>query len=313
MLVLVWSYCRWIPGLPGFSQGVKETVRFGMHITGFTITDYVAKASDRVGLGYTVGAKELGYYHNAFTVYENALTVVTLPLHSVAVATLSKLRENLDELRRAWSTALSSLAFFSMPAFVILAVVGSDLIVLLLGQKWAAAGTLLTVFALRGPAQIVERTLGWLHVAAGRADRWMRWGLFSCVIQVVAILCGLPFGAIGVATSYAICMYLIFVPAIVYAGHPLQIGFPHLMRAIGPQLVGSFGAGLVGFTVRMNFLVDVAPLQRMSLLVLVCLMGYLVITVGLFRVIKPIKVAVQLLQDFLPIRLAQLFRARPAQ
>jgi polysaccharide transporter, PST family len=310
MLVLVWSNSRWVPGLPGFSQGVRETVRFGMHITGFTITDYVAKAADRVGLGYTVGARELGYYQSASTVYENALTVVTLPLHSVAVATLSKLRDNLDELRRAWSTALSALAFFAMPAFVVLAVIGSDLIVLLLGQKWATAGTILTIFALRGPAQVVERTLGWLHIAAGRADRWMRWGVFSCVIQVVAILCGLPYGPIGVATSYTLCMYLLFVPAIVYAGQPLQIGFTHLMRAIGPQLVGSLCAALVGFAIRSNYLSDVSPLQRMSLLSIACIMGYGMITVGIFRMTKPIEVAGRLLVDFLPFGLSRLLRLR---
>jgi polysaccharide transporter, PST family len=310
MLILIWSSSRWIPGLPVFSQEVRQTVKFGMHITGFTISDYIARSADRVGLGYTVGAKALGYYHNAFTVYENALTVVTLPLHSVAVATLSKLRDNLDELRRAWSTALSSLVFFAMPAFVILAVIGPDLIVLLLGQKWADAGVILTIFALRGPAQVVERTLGWLHIAAGRADRWMRWGIVSCVVQVAAILCGLPFGIIGVATSYTLCMYLLFVPAIVYAGYPLQIGFSHLIRAIGPQLIGSLGAALVGFTLRVNFLSDFPAIQRMGFLILASVVGYLLITVCIFRVTKPIELGIRLFRDFLPPGLQRFLGVR---
>lgn len=310
MLVLIWFNCRWVPGLPGFSKGVRETVKFGMHITGFTITDYVARAADRVGLGYTVGARELGFYHNASTVYENGLVVVTQPLHSVAVATLSKMRDNLEELRRAWSTALSSLTFFAMPAFVILAVIGSDLIVLLLGPKWAGAGTLLTVFALRGPAQAVERTLGWLHVAAGRADRWMRWGFLSCGVQVIAILGGLPFGTMGVTTSYTICMYLLFVPAILYAGQPLQIDVQHLMRAIGPQLIGSVGAAVTGFALRMNYLSSSSPFQRMATLALACAIVYAVITVGIFRMTKPIGVAKRLLQDFLPCELSRFLGLR---
>jgi hypothetical protein len=64
MLLLIWLNCRWVPGLPVFSKGVKETVKFGLNITGFTTTDYLAKSADRVGLGYTVGARELGLYHN---------------------------------------------------------------------------------------------------------------------------------------------------------------------------------------------------------------------------------------------------------
>ena len=306
MVFLVWPTCRWIPGLPVFSKGVKETVKFGLNITGFTITDYVAKAADRVGLGYTVGAKELGLYHNASTVYENALSVLTLPLHSVAVATLSKLRDDLVELRRAWSTALSTLVFFAMLAFVILAVIGSDLIVLLLGNKWAGAGILLTIFALRGPAQVVERTLGWLHVAAGRPDRWMRWGVVSCVVQVLAVLCGLPFGTVGVAISYGICTYIIFVPAIVYAGQPLGIGVQDVMQAVGPQLIGAIVAAVAGFTLQVYYLADSSPFQRMGIVVITCLTVYMVITVGLFRMTKPIEVTKRLLRDFLPNGLSRV-------
>lgn len=306
MLILIWASCWWIPGLPVFSKGVKETVRFGLNITGFTSTDYLAKAADRVGLGYTVGARELGLYHNASTVYENALTVVTLPLHSVAVATLSKLRNNVAELKRAWATALSSLAFFATLAFVILAVIGQDLIVLLLGNKWVGASTLLVLFALRGPAQVIERTLGWLHVVAGRPDRWMRWGIVSCIVQVVAVLCGLPFGAMGVAISYGICIYILFVPAIVYAGQPFDIGAREIIPAIAPPLIGALVAEAVGFTLRIYYLSDLPSFQRMAALVVVCVVVYMLITIGMFRMTKPIEVAKRLLSDFLPSGLSRI-------
>lgn len=306
MLILIWSNCRWLPGWPAFSKGVRETVKFGLHITGFTATDYLAKAADRVGLGYTVGARELGLYHNAATVYENALTVVTLPLHSVAVATLSKLRDNIEELKRAWTAALSSLTFFATLAFVILAVIGQDLIVLLLGNKWVGTSMLLVLFALRGPAQVIERTLGWLHVAAGRPDRWMRWGMISCLVQVVSVLCGMPFGAVGVAISYGICTYILFIPAIVYAGQPLQIGLRELLPAITPPLIGALVAEGVGFTLRIYYFSDLPAIQRMTLLSVACVTAYGLITVGIFRMTKPIEIARRLLSDFLPSGLSRI-------
>jgi PST family polysaccharide transporter len=305
-LVLVWLNCRWIPGMPAYSRSVRETIKFGLHVTGFTITDYVARAVDRVGLGYMTSAKDLGYYQNASTVHENAVTVLAHPLHSVAVATLSKLRDNLDELRASWATALSSLAFFGMPAFVILAVIGPDLLVLLLGEKWASAGVILIAFAIRGPAQIVERTLGWLHIAAGRADRWARWGVFSCIVQVVAILCGLPFGTIGVATSFTICMYLLFVPAILYAGSPVGIKASHLWSAIAPQLFGSIVAAGVGLALRFSYLANLSRFERMSILILQSIAVYLFITVICFKVTRPLEIARKLVFGFLPLRVFNL-------
>ena len=206
-VVFVWMSCHWVPGRPRFSSDVKELVGFGLGVTGFTMTDYLAKSADRIAIGYFLGAGPLGYFQNAFTIYSNVLSILTEPVHNIAASSLSKLRNNIDELKRSWKMALSTLSFFSAPAFAVLAVTGQDFVVLLLGQKWAPAGPLLCIFAVRGIAHSVERTMGWMHVAAGRADRWMWWGVYSAVFQLLALAAGLPFGVTGVAIAYTIAMF----------------------------------------------------------------------------------------------------------
>ena len=47
-----------------------------------------------------------------------------------------------------------------MPTAAILSVTAEDLTVLLLGEKWRAAGLLLSIIALRGIFQVVERLTG---------------------------------------------------------------------------------------------------------------------------------------------------------
>jgi PST family polysaccharide transporter len=103
-------------------------------------------------------------------IYDNLLDVLVFPLHQVAIASLSKLQGDLVALRRSWAKALSTVAFYAMPAFGLLSVTSRDLVVTLLGPKWANAGVILSILALRGIPHSVERTLGWLHVAAGRTD-----------------------------------------------------------------------------------------------------------------------------------------------
>src|SRR6185503_749842 len=203
-LAAVCFCCRWVPGIPRWTEGVKEMLKFGLNITGFTMTDYVGRAADRVAIGKKGGSVELGYYTQAFFVYDNTLGLLAISLHSVAVASLSKLRDNLAELKRSWAKALSTLAFYAMPAFALLAVTSQDFIVLLLTDKWLYTGMIVSVLALRGIPHVVERTLGWLHVPAGRSDRWMRWGVIGSIAQIIALLCGLPFGTMGVAAAYAI-------------------------------------------------------------------------------------------------------------
>jgi len=302
-VVGAWICCRWLPGIPKLTTGVKEMIKFGLNITGFTMTDYAGRAADRIGLGVKVGARPLGHYQNALFVYDNTLGLLSVSLHSVAVASLSKLRDNLGELRRAWANALSAVAFFAMPAFALLAVTGQDFMIVLLGGKWVHAGTLVSLLALRGMPHVVERTLGWLHVAAGRADRWMRWGLVSSAVQIIALLCGLPFGTKGVAIAYAICMYILFVPALAYAGRPLGIGALDVVRVVGAPLAGSLVTTAIGFLLRYSILAETPRVGRIALTILICVPCYLFIVVWLFKITKPLQVARALARDFLPNRI----------
>ena len=294
----VWVSCPWVPGRPRLTPEVKELVSFGMGVTGFTMTDYLARSADRLALGYFYGPGPLGYFQNAFLLYTNLLSILTEPLHNIAASGLSKLRNDVDELRRSWATALSSVSFISAAIFSVLAVTGQDFVVLLLGEKWAPAGPLLSIFAVRGIAHSVERTLGWLHVAAGRSDRWMRWGLFSAVCQLVALVAGLPFGLMGVAIAYTIVMFGLFVPALVYAGRPVGIGVRDVLPVVGPQTAAGIITVAFGFMVQQVFLADFSPLARFLVSAHISLATYLAVAVGVFRVTGPLRLVFSLLRDF---------------
>jgi PST family polysaccharide transporter len=293
----VWINCRWVPGRPRLSPDARELVGFGLGVTGFTLTDYLAKSADRIAIGYFQGVGPLGYFQNAFTIYSNVISILADPTHNIAATSLSKLRGDIAALKRAWERALSTLSFFSVPAFAILAVIGQDFVVLLLGQKWAPAGSLLCIFAVRGIAQSIERTMGWLHVAAGRADRWMRWGVYSALVQLLALAVGLPFGVTGVAVAYTVVMFVLFVPALVYSGRPVGIYGGDVLRAVGPQTIAGLVAVAAGFFVQFELIAGFSPLLRILVSGTACLLSYLAVVVGLFRITAPLQLALSVLHD----------------
>src|SRR5260370_31539304 len=90
-----------------------------------------------------------------------------------------------------------------MPTAAVLAVTAQDLTVILLGEKWRAAGLLLSIIALGGIFQVVGGSQGWVPLSIGRADRWRNWGIVSLVLPVVAGFSGVSFlspqGALGAA------------------------------------------------------------------------------------------------------------------
>src|ERR1700730_10138202 len=292
-----WLACPWRPGFPVIDNEVKSMVRFGLHVVGFSVTYTVARAVDRVGLGLFYRPNEVGYYQNAVTLYDNSIFQALIQLHTVGSAALSKLQSNPTALGQKYEAALSALAFFVMPAAAILSVTAQDLTIVLLGEKWRAAGLLLSIIALRGIFQVVEGSQGWLHLSIGRADRWRNWGIVSVVVQVVAVLGGLPFGATGVAVAVVISSMLIAIPSISYAGRPIGAGAALVIRAVGQQMIGAISAAAGGWWLPTTALTDCFSFVRICLSTGFCISIYLSIVVGLFRLTEPITVAVAIVQD----------------
>jgi O-antigen/teichoic acid export membrane protein len=292
-----WLACRWRPGFPVVDNEVKSMIRFGLHVVGFSVTYSVARALDRIGLGLFYRPDVVGYYQNAITLYDYSIFSALIQLHTVGSAALSKLQSNPAALRQKYEAALSALAFFVMPTAAILSVTAEDLTVLLLGEKWRAAGLLLNIMALRGIFQVVEGSQGWLHLSIGRADRWQNWGIVSLVVQVVALLGGLPFGATGVAVAVVITSLLIAVPSISYAGRPIGIGAALVIRAVGPQLIGAISTVAAGSWLQATALTDYSSFVRILLSAGFCTGIYLILVVGLFRLTEPIKVAGTIVLD----------------
>ena len=292
-----WRGCRWRPGLPAVDDEVKSMARFGLQVVGFSVTTSVAKAVDRMALGLFYRPAVVGYYQNAMTLYQYSISLSLDQVHTVGSAALSKLQSNPAALRQRYEAALSTLAFFVMPAAAILSVTGEDVTVVLFGEKWRTAGMLLRVIALLGIPEVVERSQGWIHLAIGTADRWRNWGFVSLVVQIAAVLAGLSYGATGVAVACVMASALVALPAVNYAGRPIGIGSAVVIRAVGPQLIGAISAAAGGTWLQIAVLAHSSSLLRIAVSMIICAVIYLTIAVGLFRRTEPLRIARSVVQD----------------
>ena len=292
-----WLSCQWRPGFPVFDAEVKSMVRFGMHVVGFSVVYALSRGADRIALGLFYKPAEIGFYQNAITLYDNSIFSALMQLHAVGSAALSKLQSDHFALRKKYEAALSALAFFVMPSAVVLSVTAQDVVVILLGEKWRAAGSLLSIIALRGIFQVIEGSQGWLHLALGRPDRWKNWGIVTAIVQVVAIAVGLPAGPMGVAMAIVIATSFIAFPSISYAGRPAGIGAALVARTVGRQLTGALITAVAGWVLQTVALGQFSCLSRIVLSASCCISIYLLIVVGVFRLTEPIAVAISLVRD----------------
>lgn len=246
----VWTACGWRPDLPRRRSGVRSMLAFGGHLTGFSTVNYFARNLDNVLIGRYWGAQQLGLYAKAYQLLLLPLNQINAPISAVAVPTLSRLQSDPQQFRHYYLKALSIVAFITMPTITFMIVASEEIIKSLLGSQWRGAVLIFRLLSISALFQPICNTTGWLYISTGRGDRMFKWGLFSSSLIVTSFFVGLPYGASGVALSYAIVMLLQTGPCIYYATLGTSITVLNVLQAVSHALISSTIAGALVYSIK---------------------------------------------------------------
>lgn len=311
-----WIFCRWLPGLPGRGTGVKKMLKFGMNTFGNFTTNYISRNLDKVLIGWRHGAQSLGFYERAYYLFVMPVNQVSYPLTNVAVAALSRLRQDAQAYRDYYLKAISIIAFVGMLLSAVLTLIGKDFLLLLLGPQWNRAGDLFSIFGPCIGVLLIYGTHGWLHLSLGRADRWLRWGIIELSVSAAAFVIGLPFGAVGVAFAYNIAFYLLIGPGLLYAGKPIHLKLSSLISVIWRYYVAALAAGLFCWMLLYHLKIfstiflDLNIFVRILITILLCTLVYLILIILFYQSIYPIFNFISLLHKMLPNIFAKIATKR---
>ena len=200
----VWIACRWRPGLPVRNSGVRSMLKFGRNLTGNSVLTYIARNIDNLLIGRVWGPRQLGLYARAYQLLLLPLDQISAPIDGVAVTALSRLTDDPERYRGAYLRMLEKLAMVTMPAMALMIGTSDWLVRVMLGPQWIETGKIFAILGMLGLIEPISNTMGWLLISQGRTHHVLQWGIIDAVLSIAAILAGLPWGAIGVATSYAV-------------------------------------------------------------------------------------------------------------
>ena len=238
-----WTLCRWVPGLPRRVAGTASMVRFAMHVYGRFTVNYFARNTDNLLVGWRFSAQPLGFYKKAYDLFALPAGLLVSSLTSVAVSALSRVNRDSDQYKRYLLRALSVLAFVGMGLSADLTLVGKDVIRLLLGPGWEAAGRIFTFFGPGIGIMVLYGALGWIHLSIGRPDRWFRWGCLEFGFTFLLFLLALRWGPVGIAVAWTASFWILAIPAFWYAGRPIHFGIAPVLAAVWKYIVASLLAG----------------------------------------------------------------------
>jgi PST family polysaccharide transporter len=239
----MWLACRWRPSMPRRGAGVRSMLTFGGNVTGFNVMQYFARNADNALIGKFWGATELGLYSRAYQMLLMPMQQINAPLAAVAVPALSRLADSPERYRDAYLKILEKLVMITMPLGAFMIATSDWLVLFLLGPKWKATGTIFMLLGIAAMVQPVTKTSWWLFSTQGRSRDLFHWGVIGAVIAVTSIVVGLPWGAKGVAATYAISDLCIATPLLFwYVGRRGPIRATDFYRTITPSAAASICA-----------------------------------------------------------------------
>ncbi len=243
---LTWVFSGWWPGRPARAQDMRGLLGFGAGITGFNLTNFLARNLDNVLIGKVWGSVELGFYDRAYKLLLFPLRQVSNPLSRVMIPALSRMMDEPDRYRHAYLKVLNLSLLLILPGVAWATATAGSLIPFMLGEQWHASAPIFMALGFAGLVQPLNNPAGWLFISQGRSTEYMIWGFITAGFAITAFACGLYWGALGVAIAYAISEYLKTVPLWRYISRRGPVRSRDIFETCGPlMLAGHLCLGAV--------------------------------------------------------------------
>jgi polysaccharide transporter, PST family len=252
-------------------------LRFGRNVTFVQLLDYASRNVDTILVGRYWGPSQVGLYNNAYQLLLLPLQQFNGPLTRVAMPVLARIRDDKKQYEDYLASAILMLSLFATVTYALLAAMGTDVIVLLLGGHWAAAGPIFQAMCLAGLFQAINYVSYWQFMAQDRTGTHLRYSLFSKPVVLLGFVIAAPYGVTAVAWSYSITTALVVPGGFYLACRGSGVSLKRLVVAASRPL--PLGVVLFGGTFFVRHLLHTSS-HLLALLVCTCVGALLTLLVA---------------------------------
>jgi PST family polysaccharide transporter len=204
MLVLAFSFDRWLPRLPKRGAEMAPLLKYGLNLVGTQLISSASRNADYIVMGHKFGANQTGLYSRAFELVISTLNQINAPSTKVAVPVLSRLQDDDVRYTSYLLRGQQALLFVIIPILGIGATLAEPLVAIALGPNWSGVVPFVQILAIVAATdKILGYATWWFALSKGRTDVTLRVTIVRSVLLLAGILLGSLFGPLGIAWGYA--------------------------------------------------------------------------------------------------------------
>lgn len=196
---------KWVPRRFHRGASMRGLVTFGFHLAGSQLVGYAAKNVDTLTIGAMFGPIPVGFYNRATQLILTPLAQVRTPSLTVALPTLSRVRDSRERTDRLVQRGQIGLGLTLISGLGFVVGAATPLVHVALGEGWLETIPYLRLLAIAAGFQTLAYVGYWVYLSHGLTADLLRYSLISAPIKAICVLVGaLLAGPVGVAAGIVV-------------------------------------------------------------------------------------------------------------
>lgn len=270
----VWMATGWVPKRPQKRTEIRSMMRFGGALTLNGLLAYLAYNLDKVLLGHFWGATALGIYGRAYQLVNIPTANLNSAAGEVAFSALSRLQDDPYRFRSYFLKGYSLVLAMTVPITVACALFADDIVRVVLGPQWDAAGDIVRLLAPTILVFGIINPVGWLMISLGLVGRSLKLALIFAPLITAGYVVGVPYGLRGVALGFSGVMVLCAIPLTTFCVRGTPVSLRDIVLTSAWPLASATVAGVVAFVVRLTYGYSLSPIPRLTLEISVLVVSF---------------------------------------
>lgn len=228
----------------------KPLLSFGGRISFIGFLEFLGSNLDKIAIGHFLGAGMLGLYDRIFILIQMPIQNLTSSISKVLFPALSTIQSETKRLKNIYLSSISLVGYVIIPACVGASVAADELVLVLLGEKWATAIPVFQILAFVTPLNLLSHFGGVVCEARGvlNAKVWLQ--VIYFMLLAVLFYSFNKYGLIGFAYSLLIAEFIRHISYIFITHSFLQYKFGEAARSYFPPIISAIIIGVAMYLLK---------------------------------------------------------------
>jgi teichuronic acid exporter len=217
--------------------GCKETLVFAYKLQLNSILWFSYNKLDTFLVGRLLGLQKLGIYNIGLEIASIPMVKAASIINQIGFSAFSSLKGDMIRANGYLKKALFSCALLIFPVFLGMASVSNEIILLLIGEKWALAGPVMAIFCWAFPFRMLNMIIQNYTNGMGYAGFALKNSFVIAVVLICAIIIGAQYGITETALAWVTGFIIAFSIVLLRSSRVLKIPFKILLCWAVPFLI----------------------------------------------------------------------------